>query len=72
MENDETVLKRRLFWDKSFFHYAWTGGLFTVLNIFLIWFLIDVLRIPTLISTTAVIGGTFIARYIVYRLLNIM
>lgn len=62
----------RLFWDKSFFHYFWTGGLFTLLNIFLVWFGIDVLGLPTLAVSTVVIGGLFIARYVAYRLLNVM
>lgn len=67
----ENVFKR-LFWDKSFFHYTWTGGLFTILNIVLVWLFIDVLGIPTLLSTTVVIGGLFFVRYIVYRLLKVM
>ncbi len=62
----------RLFWDKSFLHYFWTGGLFTFLNIFLVWLFIDIFKIPTLISSTVVIGGLFIIRYAVYRWLKIM
>lgn len=62
----------RLFWDRSFFHYLWTGGLFTVLNIVLVWFFIDVLKIPTIISSAVVIGGLFLGRFILYRLLKIM
>lgn len=60
------------FWEKSFFHYLWTGGLFTALNIFGVWFFIDVLKIPTLISTTVVIGGLFVLRYVVYRVFKVM
>lgn len=62
----------RFFWKKSFFHYIWSGGIFTVLNIFLIWLFIDILKISTLISSIVVIGGLFIFRYIVYRILNVM
>lgn len=61
-----------MFFEASFFHYFWTGGLFTVLNIVLVWFFIDVLGVSTIISSTVVIGGLFIARYVVYRLLKIM
>lgn len=62
----------RHFADKSFFHYFWTGVIFTVLNIFLVWFFIDILHIPTLISSTIVIGGLFFSRYLVYRWLKVL
>lgn len=62
----------RHFVDKSFFHYFWTGGLFTILNIFLVWLFIDILHIPTLISSTIVIGGLFLGRYLVYRWLKVL
>lgn len=61
-----------LFLNKSFFHYFWTGGLFTLLNIFLVWLCIDVFNIPTIISSSAVIGGLFIARFVVYRWLKVL
>lgn len=64
------VLKH--FADRSFFHYFWTGGLFTILNIFLVWLFIDILHIPTLISSTIVIGGLFFSRYLVYRWLKVL
>lgn len=60
------------FWEKSFFHYLWTGGVFTVLNIFLVWLLIDFLKVPTIVSTTVVIGGLFVLRYVFYRWLKIL
>jgi putative flippase GtrA len=60
------------FFEKSFFHYVWTGGFFTILNIFLVWLFIDVLGISTIVSSTVVIGGLFILRYIVYKLLKVM
>ncbi len=56
----------------SFFHYVWTGGLFTFLNIFLVWFFIDIMKIPTLIASSGVIGGLFFIRYFVYRWLKVM
>lgn len=62
----------RYFWERSFFHYLWTGGLFTVLNIFLVWLFIDVFKIPTVISSSVVIGGLFIARYMVYRVFKVI
>lgn len=60
------------FVEKSFIHYIWTGGAWTVLGIFLTWFFIDILKIPTILASTVVIGGTFILRYVAFRLLKIM
>ena len=62
----------RHFLNKNFFHYLWSGGFFTFLNIFFVWLFIDIFEIPTIISSTVVIGGLFIARYLVYRWLKIM
>lgn len=62
----------KFFLNESFLHYFWTGGLFTVLNIFFVWLFIDIFKIPTLISSAVVIGGLFIVRYVVYRWLKIM
>lgn len=60
------------FADKSFFHYFWTGGLFTLLNIFLVWLSIDIFHIPTIISSVVVIGGLFLGRYLVFRWLGVL
>ena len=57
----------KLFWDKKFLHYTWIGIFISVLNIFLLWLLIDIFDIPTVISSTAVIGATFIIRYVLFR-----
>ena len=62
----------QFFSHKSFFHYLWTGGLFTALNIFLVWLFIEIFEIPTLVSSVVVIGGLFIARYVVYRWLKVI
>ena len=60
------------FMEKSFLHYVWTGGAWTILGIFLTWLFIDILKIPTILASTIVIGGTFILRYVAFRLLKIM
>ena len=60
------------FWEKSFLHYLWTGGVFTVANIFFVWLFIDIFKIPTVISSSVVIGGLFILRYVVYRKFEVM
>lgn len=81
--NTETVFGRikarilksaigRLFLDKKFFHYTLIGVGISLLNIFLLWLLIDVFKIPTVISSTLVIGATFIFRFILFRVFGLM
>lgn len=60
------------FWEKSFLHYIIAGGIFTFLNIFLVWLFIDVFKIPTIISSSVVIGGLFVLRYLFYRWFKVM
>jgi len=72
-ENGErTSFIHRHFYNRTFGHYVWTGGLFTVLNIFFVWLFIDILHVPTLLASSIVIGGLFIARFLVYRILRVM
>jgi len=75
LENESKIKKIPLvgyFWEKSFLHYAWISGLYSVLNIFLLWLFIDVLRIPTVVASVIVIGGTFVLRYVLFRFLKII
>ena len=51
----------------AFFTYSWVGALFTVLNIVLVWVFIDILRVPTILSSTIVVGGLFVGKYFVYK-----
>lgn len=60
------------FWEKSFFHYLWTGGFFTIANVALLWVFIDVLHISTVLSGLIVTGGLFIIRYLFYRWFRVM
>ena len=62
----------RFFWDKSFLHYLWTGGLFTVLNIVLVSLAVDVFKFSAIISSSVIIGGLFLLRYIVYRWIEVL
>ena len=55
------------FWNKSFFHYTWISGIYSVLNIFLLWLFIDVFGMSTVISGVIVVGGTFILRYLLFK-----
>ncbi len=60
-----------LFFDVSFIHYAWIGGFISILNIFLLWLLIDVFQIATVVASIIVIGGTFLLRYIFLRIFKV-
>jgi len=62
----------RLFFDKKFAHYTWIGIFISVLNIFLLWLFIDIFGIPTVISSTIVIGLTFILRYVLFDIFKIL
>lgn len=61
-----------LFFDKSFIHYTWVSIFFSLLNIFLLWLFIDVFSVRTVIASSVVIGGTFLLRYVIFRLFKIM
>ncbi len=63
-------MKEKLFRIKAhpFFKYAWVGGLFSVCNVVLLWLMIDILEIPTIISSTIVVGVLFVAKYFAYKL----
>ncbi|MBI3631044.1 MAG: hypothetical protein HY221_01790 [Candidatus Sungbacteria bacterium] len=74
-ENESKIKKIPLvgfFWDKSFLHYLWTGGLFTVLNIILVSFAVDVLKFSAVGSSSVIIGGLFFLRYVLYRWIDVM
>ena len=58
---------KTLFFDKKFVHYTWISVFISLLNIFLLWLFIDKFGIPTIISSSTIIGATFIIRYFLYR-----
>ncbi len=60
------------FADKHFFNYTWISILFSLLNILLLWLFIDIFHIPTIISSVVVIGGTFLLRYVLFKIFKIM
>lgn len=62
----------KFFWNKSFLHYLWTGGLFTVLNIVLVSLAVDVLHFSAASSSSVIIGGLFLLRYVLYRWIDVM
>lgn len=62
----------RLFLNKKFLRYTLIGIFISVLNIFLLWLLIDVFDIPTIISSTLVVLGTFLLRYVLFDSFKIL
>ncbi len=60
------------FFSKDFINYSGVSIFISVLNIILLWLLIDIIDIPTIISTTLVVGGTFVLRYFLYKFKNII
>lgn len=63
---------KELFFNKRFFHYTWIGVLVSVLNIFLLWLLIDVFHIATLVASTGVVAFNFLFRYVLLDYFKIM
>jgi len=74
MQLGGTFLKRvkQLFVNKKFAHYTWTSIFISVLNIILLYLFIDIFGIPTIISSTVVIGSTFITRYFLFDYFKIL
>ncbi len=62
----------RLFFDKKFVYYTWIGIFISLLNIFFLWLLIDVVGISTIVSGTLVVGVTFILRYVLFDSFKIL
>ncbi len=62
----------RLFLHQKFAHYTWASIFISLLNIFLLWLLIDIVGIPTIVSSILVIGSTFIFRYLLFDFLKIL
>ncbi|HLP44003.1 MAG TPA: GtrA family protein [Candidatus Nanoarchaeia archaeon] len=62
----------KLFLDKRFVHYTWASIFVSVLNIFLIWLFVDIFHIHTIISTTIVVGMTFVIRYVFFDYLRVL
>jgi len=63
---------KKLFLDKKFVNYTCIGVFISVLNIVLLWLLIDIFGVPTIISSTLVIAGTFILRYVLFDFFKIL
>ena len=53
--------------NNNFFTYTYVGVIVTVLNISLLWLFIDIFEIPTLISSTVIVGGLFLFKFYLYK-----
>ncbi len=62
----------KIFIDRKFFIYTCIGIFFAVFNVFLLWLFIDILKIPTVIASSVVIGGTFILRYVLFKIFGLV
>jgi len=52
---------------KNFIKYTAVGIVVSIINVALLYFLIDILKIPTVISGTVVVGITFLLKYFLYN-----
>lgn len=52
---------------KGFINYTWIGLATAVIYIIFLWLLIDILHIPTVISSTVTVGGMFLLKYYLYK-----
>ncbi len=57
---------------KNFSKYLFIGILWTLLNIFLMWLSIDILKFPTVYAASAVVVVLFTGKFYIYRLVNLI
>ena len=57
---------------KDFSKYSFIGVLWTTLNIFFMWLMIDMLKFPTVYSAFAVVTTLFVGKFYAYRLIGFM
>ena len=55
---------------KNFSKYLFIGSLWTILNIFFMWFFIDVLSFSTLVGSTIVVVILFLSKFYAYRVIG--
>lgn len=59
-------------WRSKFFRFSLAGGIWTVINIGMMWLLIDVWHLPGWLGSTLSIVILYIGRYYTYLMLNAM
>lgn len=70
-DNKETTLRWKKY-SREFSKYTTVGIAATFSNIFLMWLLIDVLKINTLLSSSLVVTGIFISKFKAYCRVNLI
>jgi hypothetical protein len=53
--------------NKNFITYTLVGAVISLLNIILVWILIDFLHVHTLIATSGVVGFLFLFKFYLYK-----
>ena len=53
--------------NKNFIVYTLVGAFISLLNILLVWILIDFLHVDTLIATSSVVGFLFLFKFYLYK-----
>jgi len=53
--------------NKNFITYTLVGAFISLLNIILVWILIDFLHVHTLIATSGVVGFLFLFKFYLYK-----
>lgn len=52
---------------KNFYIYTGVGAFVSILNILFLYLFIDILRVPTIISSSIVVIGSFFFRFFLYK-----
>lgn len=52
--------------NKKFFIYSSVGIVISIVNIISLWIFIDIFRIPTLISSSIIVGALFFLKFYLY------
>lgn len=59
-------------WSSKFFRFSLAGGIWTVINIGMMWLLIDILHFPGWLGSSIGVAILYVGRYYTYLLLNAM
>lgn len=57
---------------KNFSKFTFVGLVWTLLNIYLMWLVIDIVKIPTLIGSTLVVAFVFVSRFYAYVFIGLI
>ena len=60
-------LSRHYHAHRKFVTYSWVGILVTIMQIALLYLFIDIWGIPTIWSSSLIVGGLFVFKYFLYR-----